>query len=67
MPRWTRLKRYASEVMLQVRKPAISHNCSGQTLPPVSNDADPRQNLISHRGKALDKLKVWLAGGESEP
>ncbi|KIW47573.1 inosine triphosphate pyrophosphatase [Exophiala oligosperma] len=25
------------------------------------------KNLISHRGKALDKLKVWLAGGESEP
>ncbi|RMZ91987.1 hypothetical protein DV736_g796, partial [Chaetothyriales sp. CBS 134916] len=25
------------------------------------------KNVISHRGKALDKLKRWLAGGEVEP
>ncbi|KAK7902723.1 nucleoside triphosphate pyrophosphohydrolase ham1 [Exophiala xenobiotica] len=25
------------------------------------------KNLISHRGKALEKLKAWLAGGELEP
>ncbi|RMZ86195.1 hypothetical protein DV737_g193, partial [Chaetothyriales sp. CBS 132003] len=25
------------------------------------------KNAISHRGKALDKLKRWLAGGEVEP
>jgi hypothetical protein len=24
------------------------------------------QNLISHRGKALAKLKAWLAGAELE-
>ena len=26
-----------------------------------------RKNLISHRGKALAKLKAWLAGGDLEP
>jgi inosine/xanthosine triphosphate pyrophosphatase family protein len=26
-----------------------------------------QQNLISHRGKAMAKLKAWLAGGELEP
>ncbi|KAJ4583573.1 nucleoside triphosphate pyrophosphohydrolase ham1 [Exophiala dermatitidis] len=25
------------------------------------------KNRISHRGKALAKLKSWLAGGEPEP
>lgn len=25
------------------------------------------QNAISHRGKALAKLKAWLAGGDFEP
>jgi hypothetical protein len=25
------------------------------------------QNLISHRGKALAKLKAWLAGRDLEP
>jgi len=26
-----------------------------------------KKNLISHRGKALAKLKAWLAGGDLEP
>lgn len=28
--------------------------------------ADKVQNKISHRGKALEKLKAWLAGDEVE-
>ncbi|KIW16913.1 inosine triphosphate pyrophosphatase [Exophiala spinifera] len=25
------------------------------------------KNVVSHRGKALEKLKIWLAGGDLEP
>jgi inosine/xanthosine triphosphate pyrophosphatase family protein len=31
----------------------------------IAMHAKLTQNLISHRGKALDKLKTWLAGGEA--
>ncbi|OAL19895.1 hypothetical protein AYO22_09422 [Fonsecaea multimorphosa] len=36
----------------------------GQTYAEMEKE---KKNLISHRGKALAKLKAWLAGGELEP
>ncbi|KAL6242854.1 nucleoside triphosphate pyrophosphohydrolase ham1 [Rhinocladiella similis] len=36
----------------------------GKTYAEMDKD---EKNLISHRGKALEKLKAWLAGGELEP
>ncbi|KIW71545.1 RdgB/HAM1 family non-canonical purine NTP pyrophosphatase [Phialophora macrospora] len=36
----------------------------GQTYAEMEKE---KKNLISHRGKALAKLKAWLAGGDLEP
>ena len=39
---------------------------SSQWMAGISRQLTVEQNKISHRGKATDKLKKWLAGGEVE-
>jgi inosine/xanthosine triphosphate pyrophosphatase family protein len=41
--------------------------CGSLSLRCYGRNADAVKNLISHRYKALAKLKSWLAGGELDP